>query len=102
MGFAKAREVDGFLTDAARELTTNCLRHSNCKSIVVSVCRGAEGISMEVIDDGRGADSLRFGHGLTEVAARAERYGGHLSVSSHPGRFKAALYLPFVLNTPKS
>ena len=69
------------------EALSNALRHSAGNNINVNVETGSDGISIRVTDDGIGFDTRRptTGMGLANIAARAERIGGVLTLTSQPG-----------------
>ena len=104
----EAREVLGFLprvsfegpldtvagadlTEAAaavvREALTNAARHARATSIEVVVIASSQEFLVKISDDGIGIRraSSRTGHGLRNMASRAERLGGSLDVRSEPG-----------------
>jgi two-component system nitrate/nitrite sensor histidine kinase NarX len=75
-----------------QEALSNVRKHAGAQSVMVSVRRGREGLSVSVRDDGIG-----FGEGREEAAGeahiglqimreRAMRIGGHFAVRSSPGR----------------
>jgi NarL family two-component system sensor histidine kinase LiaS len=53
---------------------------------------GAETVALRVADDGRGFDIHRTVEGTTDhygiitMRERAEQVGGHVTITSHPGR----------------
>ncbi len=69
------------------EALSNALRHSVGANIDVKVEAGSDGILIRVTDDGIGFDTRRptTGMGLANIAARAERIGGVLTLTSRPG-----------------
>ena len=69
-----------------REALTNVAKHAAAGRVDVAVLAG-DGITLRVTDDGVGApvgDAPR-GHGLKNMAARAESHGGTLSLAAIPG-----------------
>ncbi len=90
---AAAGEYDELLVVVARELLANAARHSGAAHVTVDVALGAQGVRLEVRDDGVGfaardrADALRRGHiGLASSARRIRAAGGELAIESAPGR----------------
>lgn len=71
----------------AREAVSNALRHGGASMITVRVHEGDREVCLLVQDNGVGFDAevRRDGHGLGNMAARAERMGAQLRVSSRPG-----------------
>lgn len=67
------------------EGVTNALRHSRATTIAVTVERSADGLHVEVADDGAGGRVVP-GVGLTSLTARAQALGGRLTVTTVPGR----------------
>ncbi len=69
-----------------REALTNVARHARAGRVDVAILVD-DGILLRVTDDGigpPGEDDPR-GHGLKNMAARAERHGGTLSFRARPG-----------------
>ena len=69
------------------EAFSNALRHSAGTNIDVQVKTGSDGVSIRVTDNGIGFDtrSPTTGMGLANIAARAEKIGGALTLRSQPG-----------------
>jgi signal transduction histidine kinase len=77
----------GEVVQLAREALSNVSRHSKATTCRVSLRRGAEGIVLEIDDDGRGFDvgATTRGMGLRNLRERAESLGGKLEIESTPG-----------------
>jgi signal transduction histidine kinase len=75
------------LLRAAQEALTNARRHAGASRVEVSLAYAADGVSVEVRDDGRGFDPglLPVGYGLAGMRSRANRIGGAVSVRATPG-----------------
>lgn len=74
----------------AQEALHNALRHAAARRISVRLRARAEGVALEVADDGDGFHpqdaELRATHlGLTSMEERARRLGGRLEIRSEPG-----------------
>jgi two-component system sensor histidine kinase UhpB len=72
----------------AQEALNNVVRHSGARRVDLSLHCRAEGLLLEVADDGRGFASTapaRRGLGLRSAAERVRAVGGDLSVNSSPG-----------------
>ncbi|WP_392896843.1 sensor histidine kinase [Streptomyces sp. LN699] len=80
-----------------QEALTNVVRHAGTGQCRVSIDHGEEELSVEVVDDGRGATATGPGHGFGIVGMR-ERVAllhGRLSVGPRPeGGFRVAARLP--------
>nr|WP_248296149.1 sensor histidine kinase [Streptomyces sp. S1D4-11] len=80
-----------------QEALTNVVRHAGTGHCRVTVDYGDEELSVEVVDDGRGATENGLAHGFGIVGMR-ERVGllhGHLSAGPRPeGGFQVAAQLP--------
>jgi two-component system, NarL family, sensor kinase len=93
---------DDLVIALARELLTNAAKHARATRVRVTVRRAADGILLEVADDGTGIpegrlpDALREGHiGLASCVQRVEAVGGSLTLSRAPGGgTRAAVRLP--------
>lgn len=71
-----------------QESLTNVLRHAGSAArATVSLTSSREWLTLEVSDDGVGADetAMRSGHGLAGMRERAEELGGRLEVGPRPG-----------------
>ncbi|MEV1065660.1 sensor histidine kinase [Streptomyces sp. NPDC050263] len=84
-----------------QEALTNVVRHAGAERCRVAIDYGDEELSVEVVDDGRGATGNGSAHGFGIIGMR-ERVGllhGHLSAGPRPeGGFRVAARLP--LPTP--
>ncbi|MFD9377448.1 sensor histidine kinase [Streptomyces sp. NPDC059999] len=80
-----------------QEALTNVVRHAGTGQCRVSIDHGEEELSVEVVDDGRGATATGPGHGFGIIGMR-ERVAllhGRLSVGPRPeGGFRVAARLP--------
>jgi signal transduction histidine kinase/ligand-binding sensor domain-containing protein len=85
------QEIEQHLLRIAQEAVTNVLKHAGASRIWVKLHAEARKIYLRIADDGRGfvQDDVfqsRGGHfGLIGMRERAERLGGELHLSSHPG-----------------
>ena len=77
----------GEVVQLAREALSNVSRHAEATTCRVSLRRGAEGIVLEIDDDGRGFDveATTRGMGLSNLRERAESIGGKLEIESTAG-----------------
>jgi two-component system, NarL family, sensor kinase len=73
----------------AQEAVRNALRHSGAQNLTVRVDGAADGVVLEVTDDGQGFDPSRRaeGHhfGLRGLSSLIAEAGGDLVVRSSPG-----------------
>jgi signal transduction histidine kinase len=70
-----------------REALSNAARHAAADSVSVEIDADDDELRMVVTDDGRGMPEDRAGGGgLTNLAERAGRWNGELTVDSAPGR----------------
>jgi signal transduction histidine kinase len=87
-GIRVAPEVREDLARIVREAVSNAARHGEARTVTVA-CSNTDAIRVRISDDGRGFDPdapRRRGYGMTSMRERAEAAGGHVSVSSEPGR----------------
>jgi signal transduction histidine kinase len=63
-----------------RETLTNIARHAQASAVRVSVAADADRLAVEVVDDGVGLGDSTRRSGLTNLARRAERRGGTMTV----------------------
>jgi two-component system sensor histidine kinase DesK len=82
---ASTEEVPGPLRTlfgwVVREGVTNAVRHAHAHSVRVLVTPS----SVEVVDDGRGAEASATGSGLSGLAERVAAAGGQMSAAPVPG-----------------
>ena len=83
-------ETEFSLYRITQEALNNILKHSEATSVNINIRLGAETLSMEIIDDGRGFDvnsiEATAGFGLASLRERAKQIGGSLQVKSAPGK----------------
>ncbi|MFI6495420.1 sensor histidine kinase [Streptomyces sp. NPDC050564] len=80
-----------------QEALTNVVRHAGTGRCRVAIDYGNEELSVEVVDDGRGAteNGSAHGFGLIGMRERVGLLGGHLSIGPRPeGGFRVAARLP--------
>jgi PAS domain S-box-containing protein len=68
-----------------QEAVSNCIRHGHAQEATVSLKLLKQGVRLSVRDNGCGFDlaaSKGIGHGLANMAARAQKIGGRLTVLS--------------------
>jgi signal transduction histidine kinase len=82
-----------------QEALTNALKHAGRARAVVRVAYGAQGLEIEVTDDGAGAGSLNGaggGHGLIGIRERVTLVGGELDAGPlADGGFSVRARLPY-------
>ncbi|MEO1244175.1 MAG: ATP-binding protein [Pseudomonadota bacterium] len=66
-----------------QEATTNALRHSECKTIRISVSTDAQTLEAEIRDDGKGIESRGHGRGLDNMQIRAASISARLAIDSN-------------------
>jgi signal transduction histidine kinase len=75
------------LLQITREAVSNSVRHGQAKHLNIRFEQEAEGIVLEVRDDGVGLDNVPSadgGRGLANVSARAKELGGELELRTEP------------------
>ena len=93
-------EIDDLPADLAadlvavvRELVTNVVRHAGASRVTVAVAV-TEGLHAVVTDDGRGLPVVTARSGLANLADRAERQGGRLTVAAGPSGTEVEWLVP--------
>ena len=88
---SEERLADPLLCSVARELVTNAVKHARPSLVRVAAEVGENGLTVEVVDDGRGIDSspsrpgVHAGHvGLAVARRRVEDAGGTLEIRTVP------------------
>ncbi|MBB3082583.1 sensor histidine kinase [Geodermatophilus sabuli] len=79
--------VDTVLGWVVREATTNVLRHSGARAVIVELGITGGDVALTVTDDGRGPDEAvgRSGAGLAGLEERLAELGGRLETGTTPG-----------------
>jgi PAS domain S-box-containing protein len=83
-----SQKVAQQIMSIAREAVSNSLRHSGASTVSLSLRVNGASLRLSIEDDGAGfgSESRRSqGHGLRNIAARAQQIGGTLQVISQPG-----------------
>ena len=79
----------------AQESLTNVLRHAGAVEAIVTLRGDAEGVTLQVTDNGRGLDSTQPGAGIQGMRERALLVGAALRVRARPeGGTEVRLELP--------
>jgi predicted ATPase/signal transduction histidine kinase len=71
---------------AVSEALTNTAKHAQASAVEVEVARGDGMLRVCVRDDGRGGADFGHGSGLAGLKDRVEALGGHIGLSSPPGK----------------
>ncbi|HUP03665.1 MAG TPA: two-component regulator propeller domain-containing protein [Bryobacteraceae bacterium] len=84
------QEMEQHLLRIAQEAVANTLKHGAATQIWIKLTTEGRKISLSIVDNGRGFEPKdvfsSLGHfGLLGVRERAERLGGEMRLSSHPG-----------------
>jgi signal transduction histidine kinase len=97
-------EADGLPDDVelaayfiVSESLTNARKYADAETVRIRVAPVAEGLLVEIVDDGSGGADPASGTGLRGLADRIDSLGGRLEISSAPGagtRVSARLPLP--------
>ncbi|MGY1916791.1 GAF domain-containing protein [Blastococcus sp. SYSU DS0973] len=76
-------DLAGDVTAVVRELVTNVVRHAGATRVTVEVTL-TDAVCVIVTDDGCGLPAVTVRSGLTNLADRAERRGGRMTVTAGP------------------
>lgn len=84
---AVSGDVAEHLMLGLREALSNVVRHAGASAVTVDVEVAHDALTLRVVDDGRGVGPRPpgAGHGLANLAARAERLGGSFSLEVPDG-----------------
>ncbi len=69
----------------AQESLTNVLRHAHASEAVLTLRADAEGVTLQVADDGRGVDGAESGAGIQGMRERALLVDAALALRTRPG-----------------
>jgi signal transduction histidine kinase len=84
-----------------QEALTNTLKHANATTARVDVRQTAGTLEIDVVDDGKGAETVTPGHGIIGMRERAALFGGHLSAGPAPaGGFVVRARIPVAEPVP--
>lgn len=75
-------EAELTLYRIAQEGLTNALRHAEASRVNLTLGQAGGGVTLEVLDDGRGLDGAEPGAGLRGMDERARFVGGRLDVAT--------------------
>jgi signal transduction histidine kinase len=89
------------LMRSAQEIITNTLRHAGARNLWLSLEAEENGVRLISRDDGRGAQQLRLGNGLSGLRERFEQQGGQIHFESSWGRgFRVSGWIPTQSTSP--
>ena len=76
------------LLRAAQESLANVRKHAGATRVLITLGMSADGVAIEISDDGSGFEPLApaAGYGLAAMKGRVEESGGTVQVDSAPGR----------------
>lgn len=75
------------LIRCVQEIVTNAVRHADAEHLWIDIsATPGGGTRLDARDDGRGAQTVRPGHGLTGIRERIEQLGGEVWFDSRPGQ----------------
>ena len=89
VGHVVTKEQVPHLLSIVKEAVSNSLRHARAKKATVSLRMLKQCVRLTIRDNGVGFNPRKVqgtGHGLTNIAARARKIGGHFTVRSNPRR----------------
>jgi len=72
------------LLRCVQEVVTNALKHSEAQNLWIEIYKADDGVEVRARDDGRGAESVKAGKGLSGMRKRLEQVGGRLDIESRP------------------
>jgi signal transduction histidine kinase len=83
------------LLRCVQEAITNTLRHAQAHTLDITVEHAPDRTLLRTADDGVGAETIRFGHGLELLNERVRSLGGAVAIRSAPGRgFEITAHIP--------
>jgi signal transduction histidine kinase len=92
-------EYEEGLLRIAQESITNAVKHARARNFKATLSLNQNGITLQLVDDGRGFDpqSEHEGFGLIGMRERVDRMGGEFIIRSKPG---VGTEILVVLKTP--
>ena len=89
------------LLRSVQEVITNARRHAAARNLWIDIAATASGLVLHARDDGRGAEQINWGHGLTGMSERFTQYGGQVEITTSSSEgFAVRAYLPDSKVTP--
>ena len=83
------------LIRCVQEIVTNTSRHAQARNLWIRLEARPDGIVLHARDDGRGAEAVVVGNGLTGMRERFEQYAGHIEFTAGRGTgFEIRGFLP--------
>jgi signal transduction histidine kinase len=83
------------LLRCVQEIITNTVRHAQARNLWIQLETRPDGIALHTRDDGRGADIVACGNGLTGMRERFEMFAGHVEFTTGRGAgFEVRGFLP--------
>lgn len=82
-------EEEREILNIVREALSNCVRHAGADRATIRLQTRGSGVRLAIEDNGSGFEANKpsvAGYGLANMAARAKKLGGHLTIRSHIGR----------------
>ncbi len=73
------------LVRLTQEILTNTMRHARARNLWIEFSIADHIVELVARDDGRGAEAISPGNGLTGMRERLEGYGGSLDIETRPG-----------------
>lgn len=87
-------KVDGALYHFVQEGLTNAVRHGKATRIRILFWLDDGRLTVTISDNGRGAESIQEGMGLTGMREHMARLGGELGARNVPGGFELRMRVP--------
>ncbi|WP_289040153.1 tetratricopeptide repeat-containing sensor histidine kinase [uncultured Zobellia sp.] len=71
-----------------QESLQNCVKHAQCKNVILELSKTDTGFMAKIIDDGKGfkTSSRKKGIGLRNISSRIEKIKGTYTIKSKPGK----------------
>jgi signal transduction histidine kinase len=83
------------LVKCVQEIVTNTMRHAAARNLWITITLDTDRIALHTRDDGHGARTIAYGHGLTGMRERFEAFGGRVEFRSAEGHgFEVHGFLP--------
>jgi two-component system sensor histidine kinase UhpB len=83
---ALSPEAELVLYRVAQESLTNVIRHADASEVELVLARRDGGVTLRVVDDGRGMDGAEWGTGIRGMRERAILVGGRLTIAARATR----------------
>ncbi len=94
-----SEQVDSAVYHLVQEALVNAFRHGNATEVRIQLWYTGTELRVHLMDNGKGADSITEGIGISGMRERVEALDGTLRIQPLPGGFEVAAHIPVRLTS---